>query len=43
MAIREASPLGRSTLPAGGRVPWMCQESNPSEAPTNQMFGCIVR
>ena len=26
MAIREASPLGhRSTLPAGGRVPWVCQ------------------
>jgi len=28
MATREASPLGHhTTLPAGGRVPWVCQES----------------
>jgi integrase len=34
MAIREASPLGHhSTLPAGGRVPWVCQESAPPEPP----------
>jgi integron integrase len=34
MAIREASPLGHdSTLPAGGRVPWVCQESGPPEPP----------
>jgi site-specific recombinase XerD len=32
MAIREASPLGHhSTLPAGGRVPWVCQESGRPE------------
>ncbi len=31
MAIREASPLGHhSTLPAGGRVPWVGQESGPT-------------
>jgi integron integrase len=34
MAIREASPLGHhSTLPAGGRVPWVCQEGGPPEPP----------
>jgi len=34
MAIREASSLGHhSTLPAGGRVPWVCQESGPPEPP----------
>jgi hypothetical protein len=34
MAIREASPLGHhSTLPAGGHVPWVCQEGSPPEPP----------
>jgi integrase len=34
MAIREASPFGHhSTLPAGGRVPWVCQEGGPPEPP----------
>ena len=34
MAIREASFLGHhSTLPAGGSVPWVCQESGPPEPP----------
>jgi site-specific recombinase XerD len=34
MAIREASPLAHhSTRPAGGRVPWVCQESGPPEPP----------
>ena len=39
MAIREASPLGHhSTLPAGGRVPWMCQESGPPEPPNPRLL-----
>ena len=39
MAIREASPLGhQSTLPAGGRVPWVCQESDPPEPPKPRLL-----
>ena len=39
MAIREASPLGHhSTLPAGGRVPWVCQESGPPEPPKPRLL-----
>ena len=39
MAIREASPLGHhSTLPAGGRVPWVCQESGPPVPPKPRLL-----
>jgi hypothetical protein len=39
MAIREASPLGHhSTLPAGGRVPGVCQESGPPEPPKPRLL-----
>jgi len=39
MAIREASFLGHhSTLPAGGRVPWVCQESGPPEPPKPRLL-----
>ena len=39
MATREASPLGHhSTLPAGGRVPWVCQESGPPEPPKPRLL-----
>jgi integron integrase len=39
MAIREASPLGHhSTLPAGGRVAWVCQESGPPEPPKPRLL-----
>src|SRR5258705_5731011 len=39
MAIREASPLGHhSTLPAGGRGPWVCQESGPPEPPKPRLL-----
>ena len=39
MAIREASPLGHhSTLPAGGRVPSVCQESGPPEPPKPRLL-----
>jgi integron integrase len=39
MAIREASPLGHhSMLPAGGRVPRVCQESGPPEPPKPRLL-----
>ena len=40
MAIREASPVGHhsTTLPAGGRVPWVCQESGPPEPPKPRLL-----
>ena len=39
MAIREASPLGHhSTLPSGGRVPWVCQENGPPEPPKPRLL-----
>jgi integron integrase len=39
MALREASPLGHhSTLPAGGRVPWVCRESGPPEPPKPRLL-----
>jgi integrase-like protein len=39
MAIREASFLGHhSTLPAGGRVPCVCQESGPPEPPKPRLL-----
>ena len=42
MAIREASPLGHhSTLPAGGRVPWACQESGPPEPPKPRLLDLV--
>jgi hypothetical protein len=34
-----ASPLGHhSTLPAGGRVPWVCQEGGPPEPPKPRLL-----
>jgi hypothetical protein len=39
MAIREASSLGHhSTRPAGGRVPWVCQESGSPEPPKPRLL-----
>ncbi len=39
MAIREASSLGHhSTLPAGGRVPWVCQESDSPDPPKPRLL-----
>ena len=44
MAIREASPLGHhSTLPASGRVPWVCQESCPPEPPKPRLLDRVRR
>jgi len=44
MAIREASPLGHhSTLPAGGRVPWVCQESGAPEPPKPRLLDRVRR
>jgi hypothetical protein len=42
MTIREASPLGHyPTLPAGGHVPWVCQEGGPPEPPTSRFLGRV--
>jgi hypothetical protein len=42
LAIREASFLGHdSTLPAGGRVPWVCQGSGPPEPPKSRFLGRV--